>query len=207
MKKTAITTILFDFGRVLLPLDVEATYDAFKALGAKPSLNKEYDLFKKWERGTISPKEFVAELRKELKYASHENSIWKAWNAMILNLPQENLNLLKRLKKKYKLILVSNINEEHEAFIRHRFGLFTYKQFIKQFDAVYYSHRMGKRKPENAFFTQVIEEQKLAPESCLFVDDTLENINAAKKLNLQTWFFNPDESSLSDLDKVLQAHH
>lgn len=207
MKAKQITTLFFDFGNVLLPIDVPTTYDAFAKLGAKSSLQKEHILFHAWERGTMRPDEFVTEIRSELKFAASSPSIWAAWNAMILPFPQEHLNLLRRWRKKYRLVLVSNINHEHEQFIRKMMGPFGYGHFLRQFHGIYYSHHTGMRKPEPAFFKKILADQNVKSKDVLFIDDTEENIRAAEKLGIAGWHFNPAKDSLSDLDKVLKAHH
>ncbi len=205
MKKQKITTLLFDFGNVLLPLDVDATYKAFKELGAKASLHKELPLFHKWERGEFLEREFVAEIRQHISFATYESSIWNAWNAMILDFPQAHLNMLKSLKKDYRLVLVSNINHEHEQFIKQKMGLFMYADFIKQFSGVYYSHHIGLRKPEEDYFKAVLVAENITGEEAFFIDDTEANITEAKKLGISTWHFNLEQDNLLDLPKKLKT--
>ena len=206
MKTTEITTIWFDFGNVLLPLDVEASYEAFYKLGAKQTLIHSNPLFHKWERGEIAPDEFIDGLSSELKFAAAPSSIWDAWNAMILPLPEPVLPFLRKLSKKYRLVLVSNINHEHEQYIKSMLGPFTYGQFLKQFSGIYYSHHIGKRKPEPAFFKEVLKNQKAKPAEVLFIDDTLENIHTSQNLGIKTWHFDPETDVIYDLDKVLSKH-
>jgi putative hydrolase of the HAD superfamily len=85
-------------------------------------------------------------------------------------------------------------------------GPFGYGNFLRQFHGIYYSHHMGMRKPEAAFFEKVLTDQKLKAESVLFIDDTDENIRAAENLGINCWHFKPEKDSLSDLGKVLSAH-
>lgn len=207
MKNDIIKSIWFDFGNVLLPLDVDATYAGFKNLGAKKTLHKNHPLFHAWERGELSSEEFIKAISGELKYKAHAASIWQAWNAMILPLPNQVIPFLRRLSKRYKLILVSNINPEHEEYIKQHLGRFTYNQLMKSFTSVYYSHHIGKRKPEHSFFNHVLDEQQLSPEAVFFIDDTEENIVAAKALGIRGWHFNPQKDVIYDLDKVLLKHH
>ena len=207
MKKDTVTSIWFDFGNVLLPLDVDATYAGFKALGAKKTLTQSNPLFHKWERGELAPDQFITEISNELKYAAYPNSIWQAWNAMILPLPDQVIPFLRKLSKRYTLVLVSNINHEHEMFIKRMMGPYTYSQFLKQFSAIYYSHHVGKRKPERAFFEQILKEQEAKPNEVFFIDDTAENSKAAEALGINTWCFNPQKDLIYDLHKVLSAHH
>jgi len=196
-----IKTILFDLGNVLLPLDVEKTYNAFEALSAKSTLHKELPLFHSWEKGELGSDKFYAELRSHLKYQAHNNSIKVAWNGMLLPFPEENISLLKKLKKKYRLVLISNINHIHEEAIKEMMGAFKYGQMLKQFSGIYYSHHDGMRKPDEAFFNHATRESALKPEETLFIDDTEENIISAKKLGFQTWHFNPNTDNILNIER------
>ena len=55
------------------------------------------------------------------------------------------------------------------------------------FEKTYYSHLTGKRKPEPAIFEQVLKENNLKPQETLFIDDSPQHLEAAKKLGIQTF--------------------
>ncbi|MDF1549163.1 MAG: HAD-IA family hydrolase, partial [Bacteroidales bacterium] len=55
------------------------------------------------------------------------------------------------------------------------------------FEKAYYSHTSGMRKPDTAFFELILKENSLIAENTLFVDDFIENINAAESLNIKTY--------------------
>ena len=54
------------------------------------------------------------------------------------------------------------------------------------FEKVYYSYEMGKRKPDEDIFVQVLQENKLIPDETLLIDDSLPNIETARSLGMQT---------------------
>ena len=199
-----INSILFDLGNVLLPLDIQATYNAFKKLGARPTLHKDLEFFHHWERGEIGSDLFFEEIKTHLKYKTNSLSILEAWNKMLLPFPHDTLRLLKQLKSSYKLILISNINHEHEKAIKKLMGPFYYSQLLKQFSGIYYSHHVGMRKPEQNFFRKVIDESDLVPSETLFVDDTEENIVCAENLGFKTWHFNPITDDILNLPSVIK---
>lgn len=199
-----IKAILFDLGNVLLPLDVPATYKAFEALGARPTLHKDLDFFHQWEKGEIGSDLFYDEIRAHLKYNTHASSIASAWNKMLLPFPAETLFLLKKLKSKYKLVLISNINHEHEKAIKKLMGPFDYADLLKQFSGIYYSHHVGLRKPQPEFFLRAIKESKLVAEETLFIDDTEENIDCAEKLGFKTWHFKPEKDDILQVKSLLK---
>ena len=122
MKK--IKGIIFDFGGVILNINYNKTINDFKKLGRENaekiySQKKQSELFNLIETGKISEKEFLLELQKISMYKNTEK-IKKAWNAMLLDLPKERLNLLSQLKSRYKLFLLSNTNHIHIQEIKKK---------------------------------------------------------------------------------------
>jgi putative hydrolase of the HAD superfamily len=123
---------------------------------------------------------------------------------MLLPFPLETLRLLRQLKSTYKLVLISNINHEHEKAIKKIMGPFYYSQMLKQFSGIYYSHHAGMRKPQSEFFKKVIDESDLIAAETLFIDDTEENIHCAEKLGFRTWHFNPTLDDILKLKSVIK---
>ncbi len=199
--------LLFDFGAVLIPIDAKLSYKAFEALGAKVELEKQEELFHKVERGQLDSRAFLSALqpfffRKNI----FKKDLAAAWNALCYEpIPSENIALLKSLRKKgYKLYLLSNTNELHLQKIKANSGRFDYAQFLKQFDGIYFSHEVGHRKPEPAFYKQVLKKEKLKADDCFFIDDREENIEAAEKLGIKSWHFDPAKDKLSDILKKVK---
>ena len=199
-----IKSIWFDFGRVLLPLDLDATKDKFIELGASQNPQEDVNLFDTWERGEISRDEFYQGVKKHVKSFASLPSIREAWNAMLLDLPQENFNFVHRLKKEYQLFLVSNTNSMHIEAIKQNMGMFRYNQFMNVFDEVFYSFEMGARKPEAEFFEIALKATGFKPKECLLIDDNQANINQATKMGFQTWLFDP-ESDVLRINKLKMA--
>ncbi len=195
-----IKSIWFDFGRVLLPLDLDKTKEGFIELGANTSLEKDIEHFETWERGEISQHEFYQGVKRHVKEFASVPSIRSAWNAMLLDLPYENFNFVKRLKNKYQLFLVSNTNSVHIEAIKQNMGIFRYRQFVNLFDEVFYSYEMGARKPEPKFFKIALKQSGFKPEECLLIDDNEGNITQAKIMGFKTWLFDPEKEVL-EFDK------
>jgi putative hydrolase of the HAD superfamily len=55
------------------------------------------------------------------------------------------------------------------------------------FEKTYYSHLTGKRKPEAEIFEQVLNENGLHPAETLFIDDSPQHLETAKKLGIKTY--------------------
>ena len=101
-----------------------------------------------------------------------------------------------KLKKEYKLCLVSNTNATHINAIRKNAGPYLWNNFIKQFKSLLLSFEIGHRKPDETYFKYALELMNVKPNTVLFIDDSDENIEAAAKLGIKTLKFNLQEEDL-----------
>lgn len=187
-----IKNIIFDLGGVIINLDMHATTNAFTELAQKYNVTQtdfhaEHPVFKEFEIGAISPQAF----RNTIKDLLHKNisdaEIDFAWNAMLLDIPAERLELLSALKNKYNTFLFSNTNNIHyHAFNKILFDAHGYKLLDDFFQKAYYSHIMGKRKPNADGFLQILNENDLHPAETLFLDDTQMHLDGAAQLGIHT---------------------
>lgn len=189
MEEKKLKNIIFDLGGVLLNLDTQATVLALKnhselSLNEKELIHLSHDVFLDYEKGLIPDAEFRARLREYLATEASDEELDKAWNMMLLNFPPERISLLKALRKKYKLYLLSNTNGIHLKKVNEILREATGQDLDHFFDKVYYSFYMYKRKPEPEIFLEVLDENGLTPEETLFIDDSLENVESAKKLGI-----------------------
>jgi len=198
-----IKNIIFDFGAVLIPIDESLTWAAFEELGAKDELKDQKKIFEKYEKGELSTPDFLKKIQPFFFRKIYPPELAKGWNALLKELPGERVNFLKRLKKDYRLFLLSNTNELHIKHIKEEAGMFGYKQFISQFENVYYSYEMGMRKPDAEIFEKVLKDNKLKAEETFYIDDGKKHIETAKSLGIETWHFKPEEDDINDLGKVL----
>ncbi len=185
------TAIIFDLGGVIIDIVYNKTADAFKALGLidfdeKYTQAAQTELFDRFEIGEVSAFHFVNRLLDLLPQGINANQVVHAWNAMILTIPQERLDWLTELRKTRKVFLLSNTNALHiDAVNRSLQQTAPNKTLNDYFDHVYLSHEMGMRKPSEAIFLNVCDEQGLMPAETLFVDDTERHVHGAKKAGLQ----------------------
>ena len=181
-------TIIFDLGAVILNINYENTIDEFTKLGVKNaetfySKKVQTELFNKIETGKISNNEFLRELQKETKNAKIKQ-VKIAWNAMLLDLPKERLQLIKKLKDNHTIYLLSNTNSIHINAFKEELGNKKWLEFCELFDKMYLSHEIGLRKPDAKIFEYILNEQKLKAEEVFFIDDSPQHIASAKKLGI-----------------------
>ncbi len=192
MNSKQIKTLLFDLGGVIIDLHVEKTIEAFSTLSGKTSaeVTDKYmsaTYFQAFEMGQISDQEFRETLRKDLDLQVPDSDIDTAWNAMLGNIPNNRVEEIKRLKKDYHCVVLSNTNAIHEkafhAILEKSHG---YKHLNELFHQVHFSHELQLRKPNDDIYLKVLEIQQTEAHNILFLDDTLPNLLTAEKLGYRT---------------------
>ena len=193
--------IIFDLGAVILNINYQNTIDEFTKLGVNNaatlySKKVQTNLFNQIETGMISSDEFLKALQKETKNANI-NQVEKAWNAMLLDLPEERIQLIEKLKNNYSIYLLSNTNAIHIDAIKKQLGKRKWLAFCKLFDKMYLSHELGLRKPDVKIFEYILKEQKLKAEEVFFIDDSPQHIASAKKIGIHCHHLLDDENIIT----------
>jgi HAD superfamily hydrolase (TIGR01509 family) len=193
--------IIFDLGAVILNINYQNTIDEFTKLGVNNaatfySKKVQTNLFNQIETGMISSNEFLKALQKETKNANI-NQVEKAWNAMLLDLPEERIQLIEKLKNNYSIYLLSNTNAIHIDAIKKQLGERKWLAFCKLFDKMYLSHELGLRKPDVKIFEYILNEQKLKAEEVFFIDDSPQHIASAKKIGIHCHHLLDDENIIT----------
>ena len=201
MKK--IDNIIFDLGNVILDIDYQSTIKAFEKIGIENasilySKSSQTKIFDQLETGKIAKEDFILEIQNITPKAS-KSEIINAWNEIIKDLPESRIDILKNLKDKFSIFLLSNTNSIHIDYIVKKIGGGKYDKFYNLFDKVYYSHEVKLRKPDPNIFKLVINENNLKIKNTLFIDDSIQHINSAKKLGLQSYHLNNSIESLETI--------
>lgn len=188
----SITNIIFDWGGVITELDFEGMNTAFSELGISDfhayfSKHGLKDFFRKFELGQISPETFRAEIGKLCEKGTTAAQIDKAWNTILSITPSSRIDILKQLKEKYNLYLLSNTNEIHTKYYNAKLLQECNTNHFKLFRKVYYSNELGLRKPGVDIFRYILKDSELVPEECLFIDDTELNIDPAAELGIRSY--------------------
>mgnify|MGYP001550060846 CR=1 FL=1 len=190
MEKTE--NIIFDLGGVILDIDYNLTRNAFRNLGITDfdgmySQAGADQLFQKLETGKISEESFYKELNRRTGLNLLPEAIRIAWNAMLLNFREGSLHFLDNISSKYRIFLLSNTNYIHlTSFNKIFLNKKREKPFDKYFEKAFYSCEIGLRKPDRICYEWVLKETGINAGKTLFIDDSAQNIEAAKKVGLQT---------------------
>ena len=193
-----ISTLIFDFGGVLINLDISKCILNFKQLGLnnfEHYLNNfaQSGFFMQLEKGLISAGEFRNEIRKLSPKLLTDAQIDDAWCSFLLDVPVEKLEMLVELRKKFRVVLLSNTNIIH--FPNSEKIIFTNngRKLSDYFDRCYLSYEMKMAKPDKKIFENILSIENVHPSECLFLDDGLKNIIEAQKMGIQTYLVHEHE--------------
>ena len=200
--------VILDFGGVLYQIDHARTAAAFDALGLR-DFAREYAhqgqsrLVSDLERGQISETQFLGSLQLRCRQGTTLAQVQDAWNAVLIGPRPDILPVLKSLAGSHDLLLFSNTNSIHAAHFEQQILGTLGTTFHESFRQVVYSHRLGERKPNPEAFEQVTQQCGLDPESVLFIDDTRDNITAARRAGWNAVYHNPEDHTFQELFRRL----
>ena len=193
-----ISTLIFDFGGVLIDLDMNQSILNFKKLGVENVENYlsnfgQSGFFMQLEKGKISAEEFRSEIRKMTTNTITDKEIDDAWNAFLVRIPSEKLDIVYQLRKKFRVIMLSNTNAIHFPYAERTFFSYKNRGIDEYFDKCYRSYDMKMAKPDAEIFEAILSQEQVAANQCLLLDDGPKNIEQAQKLGFQTYFVDPKE--------------
>jgi epoxide hydrolase-like predicted phosphatase len=193
-----ITTVIFDIGNVLVEFSWRKHYELMgfdeamierlaKATVRNPGWN-EYD------RGVLSEEETIQgfvdsdpEIEDDIRRAL------KNIRTMIKRCDYA-IPWIQDLKKKgYRCLYLSNFSHKAETECAEALD------FIPYMDGGILSYRDKVIKPQPEIYDLLIERYQLVPEECVFLDDTLPNVEAARKAGMHAIHFKNREQALEEL--------
>ena len=194
-----IKNIIFDLGGVVLDIDESIVYNELEKMGisvSKLAHSKEFiDIMSKFDTGIYTAPTFRKKAKALLGQEKMTDQRFDAiWNAMILDIPRERIEAIEKVKKHYKIFLMSNSNVIHyDLYVRDLQLRFGYHEFDELFNKSYFSFAEHMEKPDPRFFELILDHEGLLPEETLFIDDTEANVKVAKKLGIHTYHIGRDE--------------
>jgi putative hydrolase of the HAD superfamily len=203
-----IKNIIFDLGGVIINLDIPKTISEFNKLTNKPfesiySQLQQTPIFDLFDKGQINETDFFIELNKSLDNPLTDKQLLNAWNAMLLDFPIHRLELLNQLKHRYRIFLLSNTNETHiTRFEKDLYQQHGFKNLEPFFEKVYYSCRIGMRKPDREIFDFVLNENTLNASETIFIDDSPQHIDGALKTGITAHLLSKEKDVKSLIEEL-----
>lgn len=186
-----VRTLIFDLGNVIINLlDDLQWYQNLAAVCKEMELMrlKNAGFFDEFEKGNLTELEFLHSLKTiAINTAVTETDIIAAWNTILLDIPHSRVEMLKKLKQKYRIILLSNTNIIHIPKIEdYCVSAFGENCLQTCFNHAYYSYDLHERKPDAEIYEQVKRQENFLPNETLFFDDKPENLIYPKSIGINT---------------------
>lgn len=181
--------IIFDLGMVLIDwnpyhlyrqlFDNDADIHTFLTTICTMDWNEEQDMGRPIKEGTEL---LIAQ------HPQHEANIrayYERWTEMLGGPIAGTVEIFNKLKAggQYKLYALSNWSAETFGIAQAEYD------FLNNFDGVVISGIEKTRKPYPDFYQILLNRYQLKPEDCLFIDDNLRNVLAARELGIDSIHF------------------
>ena len=191
-----IRCVISDLGRVIIHFDNFIYYE--KMADFSPfSTEKIAELAsahssprRAFDKGEITPEEFHDQVTAQLEAKIDYDDFYSIYND-VFSLNPPVLDILKRLKKNNRLILLSNTDVMRFGFIKKRFPE------IMIFNAYVLSYEVGEMKPHPRIYEEALKSAGAEARECVFIDDIQENVEAAQKFGIQGILMTP-QTNLED---------
>ncbi|MFT4534577.1 MAG: 2-haloacid dehalogenase [Saprospiraceae bacterium] len=197
-----IKTIIFDLGGVLIDWNPQYVYkNYFETQESLDFFFKNVCTFDWNEKQDAGRKIVDANTELIKKFPEYKTEIlvfYGRWEEMLGGPIAESVKILQKLKdnNQNRLIALTNWSAETWPVALRNYD------FLNHFEGILVSGKEGIKKPNPAIYELILTRYGLIAEECLFIDDNLRNIEAAKKMGISgIRFKNPDQlfSELNEL--------
>ncbi|MBI5942858.1 MAG: HAD family phosphatase [Chloroflexi bacterium] len=197
-----ITAIIFDFGNVFVKWDPREVYKRFFPSSEAIDSFLEEIRFTEWNAHQDAGRPFkegVAELTKQFPHYSNLIEAYKThWEDSITETIIGTVEIAYKLKSAgWDLYLLSNFSAETFPLMQRRYS------FLSLFDDMIISGEHKIVKPGPSIFDLALNRLNREARECMFIDDSLPNIETAKKLGFNTIQFHSPEQLEDDLKSFL----
>ena len=195
------TWFLFDLGNTVIKLAYERVLERI-ASRAAVTRDELVDLLEKpgayrdLERGTITFNEFHEFLTEQAGYRGSVEDLREVWSDFFDGPVLGIEDLLDRIRKRYRVAFLSNSNEVHAEVIPRRFP-----SLFKRDDRFIYSYRFKCAKPDPEIFLRALELIGALAQHTVFLDDNVDNVQAARALGIKAYHFRDAFSVRDDLER------
>ncbi len=196
-----IKTIIFDLGRVIVNIDKTKRMKELAGKGDKAAefiegyLGDFSPIVKEFGKGRITPRQFYEKVSRELNLKISFNEFKDLW-CNIFTLNDEVADLIRRLKKGYRLVLLSNVDKWHWEHIKRKYKI------MDIFDDYALSYKLGCMKPNPKIYLDAIRKSKAMPWDCMYFDDIARFIYVARLFGIRAFQYTKVEKLIEDLNSA-----
>ena len=185
-----IKAIIFDFAGVIGTEGYSLWAKEKKAQGIEATSTYFHDISNRLDRGDITREEFTQDLSKKVGTDSK-----KIWGEMFkkIKINHELLNIITKLRRNYKIGLLTNYNY---LWMNELFSIY---KLEKYFDSKVISSLHKVIKPEKKIYQISLELLKIKPEEAIFFDDRQRNIDGGESVGIKSFLFTTNQKLIEDL--------
>ncbi|MCQ2192517.1 MAG: HAD-IA family hydrolase [Paludibacteraceae bacterium] len=185
-----VNVLVFDYGGIIVNMDWNLLRDALSQAGISRLRmffyrKKIKSLMNRYIDGIEPEEEVMKEMLAMCRPGTSETQVNYLISTLCGNIPASRLEMLVKLRKKYKVYLLSNINDTLWKECQKKMQDLGYTA-EDCFDDVFLSYRMGVAKPDPKIFEMLQAATHLIPEETLYFDDNAANIATGKQLHYQS---------------------
>lgn len=203
MVESSIEVVLFDLGNVILPFNHYQIAEKLSPFVNRKDFKEPQKIFSYlfdfekgavngYEVGKVTSLEFFQSLKEFLHLSLTFDQFKPIWNDIFWE-DEAVSQIIRELKGKKRLGLISNTNPLHFEYILSKFPV------VKALDRWFLSHEVGFKKPAKEIFEKAIEWAKVEPQRILFIDDMKTHVDVAVSLGMQAIHF----SSVQTIKEIL----
>jgi len=193
-----IKAVIFDIGNVILAFDNDIFLNKIsqhtsKSVDDLKEIIYTSNLANRYETGLLSSDDFISQVIKEGGLEISVDEFIEAYTQIYTPI-ETTIDLIKSLKGKYKLGILSNcgaVQIEKAISDMDFFGLF---------DTYTLSYKVGVMKPDIRIYEDASRKLGLKPEECIYIDDVIEYIDAANELGFHAIHYTNHEAVMSFLE-------
>lgn len=194
------TWFLFDLGNTVIKLAYERVLerickDASATRDEMLEIWEEAGGYRDLERGAVTFWEFYDFLSNRGGYRGSIRDFHEIWSDFFDGPMPGIEEVLARVREQYRVAFLSNSNEVHAEVIPRRFA-----SLFNKDDRFIFSHRFHVAKPEPEMFHRALEVIGALPQHAVFVDDLVENVDAARSVGIRSFQYRDSLTLLRDLE-------
>ncbi|MGZ7081429.1 MAG: HAD family hydrolase, partial [Thermoanaerobaculia bacterium] len=151
--------------------------------------------YRDMERGSVSFAQFHTFLREHAGYRGSLRDFHELWSDFFDGPIVGMEDILDRVRERYRVAFISNSNEVHAEVIPRKFAA-----LFRPEDRFVLSHRFKAAKPDPELFHRALEVIGSKPQEVVFIDDLLENVQAARSVGIVAYQFRDAPLLLHELE-------
>lgn len=200
-----VKNIIFDIGNVILNFDLDRILDNITGDSNEKKFimdyiynSPEWAMYNFIDTGFIDRESCI---RLQCDRSNHKNDelirkFWLTYNEYGY-IDKRVIELIKKLRHKYKIYLLSNMNEYTCEYLKK-------SELFDVVDGYIMSFEVGQVKPYEGIYKTLLRKYDLISNECVFIDDNINNIFTANKLGIHGVHVKQDsyESIIKELRKI-----